>query len=32
MNTGNQDAFNLRWKVAPVQLGTDSALLDTNEA
>jgi FAD binding domain len=32
MNTGNQDAFNLRWKVAAVQLGTDSALLDTNEA
>jgi len=32
MNTGIQDAFNLGWKLAAVQLGADSALLDTYEA
>jgi hypothetical protein len=32
MNTGIQDAFNLRWKLAAVQLGAGNALLDTYEA
>lgn len=32
MNTGIQDAFNLGWKLAAVQLGAHSALLDTYEA
>jgi 2-polyprenyl-6-methoxyphenol hydroxylase-like FAD-dependent oxidoreductase len=32
MNTGIQDAFNLGWKLAAVQRGADSALLDSYEA
>ncbi|WGS54271.1 FAD-dependent monooxygenase [Paraburkholderia sp. D15] len=32
MNTGIQDAFNLGWKLAAVQSGADSTLLDTYEA
>lgn len=32
LNTGIQDAFNLGWKLAAVQLGAHSALLDTYEA
>jgi 2-polyprenyl-6-methoxyphenol hydroxylase-like FAD-dependent oxidoreductase len=32
MNTGIQDAFNLGWKLAAVNQGADSALLDTYEA
>lgn len=32
MNTGIQDAFNLGWKLAAVQSGANTALLDTYEA
>jgi 2-polyprenyl-6-methoxyphenol hydroxylase-like FAD-dependent oxidoreductase len=31
MNTGIQDAYNLGWKLAAVQEGADTALLDTYE-